>query len=353
MVSIEFDFLALMWYTCSDRGHKVNAHTEEANLGIIESLSAGYRFLSRRLDLLLIPIVLDLFLWVAPRVSVAPLFDRVAHFYNEAASTADLPEEMATLAQQMATALSETGAASNLLNLLLWLSRPLLHLPSLLHVVEPQRSSAPIEVDGLAQMVGSGLFLTLLGLAIGVVFMMLLARHLPIGAAAKSWAWEELPGLALRNWFKVMAFVALLVIALLALFAPVSIAVTLLALVAPGLTTILAFLFGGFIMVLLLYLYFVPVGMIMDGLRLFNAIGQSFRLVRDNFWATLGLLLLSDLISLGFSVMLARLVDFQAVAALAAILVNAFIGTGLALGFMIFYRSRVLRMQGEQYDVEL
>lgn len=322
-------------------------------MGIIDSLSAGYRFLSRRWDLLLIPVLLDLFLWLTPRVSVAPLFDRLARFYSETAAMSDLPSEMTELAQQMATALAEAGATSNLLNLLLWLSRPLLHLPSLLHVVEPPRTSQPFEINGVGQMVGGGLFFTLLGLAVGVVYVMLLARHLPIGAAAKSWTWEELPGLALRNLLKVVTFVGLLMIALLALFAPVSIGVTLLALIAPGLTTLLAFLFGGFIMVLLVYLYFVPIGMIMDDLRLFNAIGQSFRLVRQNFWATLGLLVLSDLISLGFSVILSRLVDFQGVATVAAILVNAFIGTGLALGFMIFYRSRVLRMQGEQLSVEL
>ena len=59
-------------------------------MSIIDSLSAGYRFLTRRLDLLFLPILLDLILWLAPGLSVAPLFERAAHFYQEVSATPGL-----------------------------------------------------------------------------------------------------------------------------------------------------------------------------------------------------------------------------------------------------------------------
>ena len=57
-------------------------------MGIIDSLSAGYRFMTRKLGLILIPVALDLLLWWLPRFSVAPLFQQAAQFYSDAAARA-------------------------------------------------------------------------------------------------------------------------------------------------------------------------------------------------------------------------------------------------------------------------
>lgn len=325
----------------------------EAVLSIIDSLSAGYRLLARRLELILIPVLLDLLLWFMPRLSVAPLFERVAQFYTEAANLSELPTEMATMAHDVATMLNEAGARSNLFNLLFWVSGSLLHLPSLLYGVEPPHVTTTQEVGTLASALGLGALLVLAGIAIGVVYLTLLARGLPIGAATKSWPWAEWPRLIMHRSLQIVAFLVLLALALLVLFVPVSIGMTLLALLAPGLTTLLAFAFGGLVLVLFFYLYFVPAGLILDGLRLPRAVVQSFRLVRTNFWATVGLVLLTELISIGFGVILSRLVAYQPLGTLTAIVAHAFIGSGLALAFLIFYRTRLLLAQGEQVELEL
>lgn len=322
-------------------------------MSVIDSLSAGYRLLARRLELILIPVLLDLLLWLMPRMSVAPLFDRVAQFYAEAANMSELPDEMAAAMQDAATVFSTVGANLNLFNLLLWGGGSLLHLPSLLYQVEPPRMAEPQELDLLSSACGLGALLIVAGIAIGVLYMTLLARRLPIGAAAKSWSWGEWPGLILRHSLQILAFLLLLVLAVLALFVPMSIGGTLVGLVAPGLVTLLAFVFGGMLLVLLFYLYFVPAGLILDDLRLSRAVVQSFRLVRANFWATVGLFLLSELISVGFGIILGRLVAYQPLGTLTAIVVHAFIGSGLALAFLIFYRTRVLLAQGEQVELEL
>jgi hypothetical protein len=322
-------------------------------VSIIESLSAGYRFLLQRLELLLIPILLDLLLWFLPHLSIGPLFEQAAGFYQEAAARAEMPGEMTTMAQQVASVLHEAGQNSNLLNLLFWVSGSLFHLPSLLYVVDTPRTIDPIVLTNLGETVGWGMLILFIGIAIGVLYLMLLTRHLPIGAGSKSWSWRQLPRSMARHWLQMILFLVLTVLFLIVVFVPISLAIAFLSLVSSGLTALLAFIFGGLTLVLFLYLYFVPAGLIMDELHLPRAIGQSFRLVRDNFWATLGLILLSDVISLGFSTILARLVSYQPFGTLTAIIVNAFIGSGLALGFLIFYRSRILLAQGEPVNVEL
>ncbi len=320
-------------------------------MGIIDSLSAGYRLLSRRLELLLIPLVLDLFLWLTPRLSVAPLFERLASFYTDTATLAELPSEMSLMAQQVAELLSEAGSSSNLLTLLVRLSGSLLHLPSLLLAVRVPDVGRTYEIANTTTVFALGGGLTLLGLVIGTLYLLLLARQLPIGAASKTWRWRELPRLTVTYTLRVLVFALLLGLLIVALLVPISIGMALVALVVPGAVPIVAVLFSALLPILWLYLYFVPIGLIVDDLRLPKGIAQSFRLVRDNFWATLGFILLSALISLGFSLILSSLVGYQPLGPVIAMVLNAFIGGGLALGLMVFYRSRILLAQGEQLQV--
>jgi hypothetical protein len=315
---------------------------------VIDSLSAGYRFLIKRLDLVLIPVLLDLFLWRAPRLSIAPILDRLARFQRLAVASPEVPGDIAVLAEQSSAILQELGKQSNLFNLLLSTSGWLLHLPSLLYGTASLSSTRVYDLANGFTVVGLTVLLTLVGIAVGVLYINLLARHLPIGAGPKAPSWQQLVRLILRHYLWVVFFLLLVVCGILVLLVPMSIGMTLMTLIYPGLASVLGFLFGGLLMVLFLYLYFVPVGLIMDNLDLWGAVVQSFRLVRDNFWGALGLIFLSDLISLGFALILERVVVYQPVGTLAAILANAFVGSGLALGLLVFYRSRVLLAQGQQ-----
>lgn len=319
---------------------------DESILSIIDSLSAGYRFLTRHLELILIPIVLDLILWLAPRLSAAPLFEQAADFYREASAMSGLTGELVEMSEQAAELLAGVGESSNLLDLLLWLSNSLLHLPSLLFVMPPL-NNAVRNVTSLFTAFALASLFSILGIAIGVTYLKLLARRLPIGAGAKNLSWRAFPASVLRHSLQVLLFVFIFVAVLLALMIPVSFGVALFSLLLPGLSPIFVFLLGGLVMVMVLYLYFVPAGLILDDLRLPTAVMQSFRLVRDNFWATIGLILLSQLISLGFTLILGRFAVYQPFGTLVAIILHAYIGTGLVMGLLIFYRSRILLAQGE------
>ncbi len=47
----------------------------EKPLGVIDSLSLGFSFIIRYPWLLLLPLLLDVFLWRGPRISLSPLLD--------------------------------------------------------------------------------------------------------------------------------------------------------------------------------------------------------------------------------------------------------------------------------------
>jgi hypothetical protein len=114
-------------------------------------------------------------------------------------------------------------------------------------------------------------------------------------------------------------------------------------LASPAVGSAVAAVAGALTLVVLFYLYFVTAALIMDNVPLNVAIVRSLRLVQENFWSTLGFILLSNLIGLGIALLLVQLANLAFWAALLAIIVNAYIGTGLTMALLVFYRSRFLK----------
>jgi hypothetical protein len=312
-------------------------------LGVIDSLSAGYRFVGKRLELLLAPILLDLLFWIGPRLSIAPLLQRAATFYTEASAVEGMPADMAQMSSQMATLLSESGKNSNLLAVLA--NSSLLHVPSLLAAIGPLNERAVIEVQSplaaFLLFVGFGL----LGVLVGVVYMNMLARTLPIGDAPKPTSFGAFVGMVLRHWLIVLLYVALVVVALIIGSIPVTLATALLSLISPFIGSLIFVLLSGTILVLFFYLYFVTAAVVVDNLPAHRAIVQSFVLVRNNFWATLGFVLLYNVITLGFAFIMASLAAMTPWGTLVAILLYAYIGSGLTMALLVFYRTRILKQE--------
>jgi hypothetical protein len=148
----------------------------------------------------------------------------------------------------------------------------------------------------------------------------------------------------LRHWLMILAYIALLIVVLVAASVPALLAVGVLSLVSPTLSSILVVLLSGALLVLFFYLYFVTAAIVLDNLPAHLAVAQSFTVVRNNFWATLGFVVLYNVIAGGIALALSRLTAWTPVGILVAILVNAYIGAGLTMALLVFYRTRVLRM---------
>lgn len=320
-------------------------------MGVIESLSAGYRLVGYRIYLLVVPVALDLILWLAPRLSVETLFDRLAAFYTSVSQTGELSGDMLTLTQQAATLIEQAGRGSNLLHMLV--SSSLLHVPSLIITLEPVADAHIYDITNPVLVLGLFGGFALLSLLFGVLYLGMLARYLPIGQGEKGDSLRQFVYLSGRRWLLTLLYTFLVGFAFFAVYTPAILGISLIMLLLPALGSGLIFLLGGLTFVVYFYLYFAIIGFVVDDLSIFDAVVRSMRLVRHNFWSTLGFIVLLNLISIGFSLLLGSVAAQQPYGTVMAIVINAYIGTGLAMSILVFYRTRLLQLEGHKDAVEI
>jgi hypothetical protein len=270
---------------------------------------------------------------------VAPLFNNFAVAYGALAGSEGVTPDIAQMVDQLSASIREAGAGSNLLNGLV--SSALLHVPSLPFVPD-WTPGGVIAIGTVGEAVVWWLLFGLLGLLIGVIYLTLLARRLPIGGMAG--ARPPMVAVAVfRHWLQVCGFVVLVALGLTLIYLPISFVVGMIMLFSPAFGSAVAALAGAVTLIVFFYLYFVTAALVMDNVPLTAAIGRSLRLVQENFWPTLGFILLSNLITLGIALLLVQLASIALWSALAAIVINAYIGTGLSLALLVFYRSRLIK----------
>ena len=72
-------------------------------LGIIDTISAGFGMVNKRLWLIIIPILLDVVLWLGPRISIAPLVNRALDGYHRllVESSSQIPSQDQLTSEQI------------------------------------------------------------------------------------------------------------------------------------------------------------------------------------------------------------------------------------------------------------
>ncbi len=268
----------------------------------------------------------------------------LAGWYRQMSATEGVPPDVAMMTQQVAEGVESFGEGFNLLSSLV--STTLLHMPSLLIGGGQASSLAPIEVTTPVEALVFWALFSLVGLLLGVVYLGLLARSLPIGGLS-GLPMREFAAGVLRQWLRVIAFVLLVTLLLMMVFIPLSVVISLFALFSPAIGSFLAAASGGLSLIIFFYLYFATAGIVMDNLPALEAIKRSIQVVRLNFFATLGFFVLSTLIGLGISLLLLRMADMALWIVTPAVLLNAYVGTGLAMALLIFYRTRYISGEAE------
>lgn len=317
-------------------------------LGIIDSLSAGFRFVGARVELLLIPILLDLVLWLAPRFSIAPLLQSVEEQALASATAPGATPDLLALTEEMVRTLDLAADRFNMLSALA--NQSLLHVPSLIATLSVDSGLQSVRTVSDMGIFAIGLILlTLAGIWIGVLYLNMLARRLPLGEGSKTLTLSEFLESVFRHWLWLIVFVLGLGVALLLLSIPVFAILLIMMAISPSLASGAVVMMTGAVLALLFYMYFVVVGLVLDNLSLPSAVWRSMLLVRYNFWPTIGFIVLTFVISSGFYqvwMLLVQTVPNPAVLAI-AVLGNAYIGTGLAMALLVFYRTRLLRTAEE------
>lgn len=299
----------------------------------------------------MLPLLLDLFLWFTPRLGIEPLMARVVDFYRElGAGVGDIGGGLSSTTAQMTEMLAAMGPSFNLFEFLV--NRTLYHVPSLLVTVPMLKSlhdSIQIESISMAGILALGF--GLLGILIGVIYMNLLARALPLGEGHKTVSTSQFLVQLIRHWLRTLLFVVGLFLLLIIIYIPATIGMTLLMLLSPALGSGAIVLMSGLSIVVFFYLYFVTVGLVLDDLPIAQAVIRSVMLVRHNFWTTLGFILVTSLISMGMGLLLSEIAVSNPIGTLIAAMINAFLGTGMALALLVFYRTRLLALAGQPTTV--
>ncbi len=327
--------------------------SERATLGLIDTLSLAFVTVAQQAWLLLLPLGFDVLLWRGARISLAPLFGRMASLFALPPEVAGQEAELAAQARFLRESLLEAGQYFNALSLLVV---RVLGMPSLLADVPslggPYLFQATVPNPWAA--------LALLG-AFGILGVFVTSLWLEfLGRVTRRVAPSGVPGGGrplvsgtVRTAVRLLVLIIALVGVAIALTVPISSALALLTLVSPGValvfSSLVSFMLLGVSFWLAIHLYFVVEAIVLNDDGVVRAVINSFRVVRQNFWSALGLIGLIFLLGQGFHFIWLRLAQ-TVPGLLAAMLGNAFLGTGLTLAAFVFYNERFqrIRVQAEK-----
>ncbi|MEE9617614.1 MAG: hypothetical protein V3T90_11515 [Anaerolineae bacterium] len=313
---------------------------EEATgpLGVIGCLAAGFEMLGRNLWLVVLPVLLDLLLWLGPRFSIVPLL----HWFVALLMSQPTPDP--ATAHQVAQAvqlLEQFGEQFNLLSLLSGL--PLLNVPSLLTrqtsvTVSPLGEPHVLLVASVLALLAWVVVLVPIGLVLGTLYLSSLAHRVrAMRSSDEQGADQAIGAVKLVRVFLFVAGVLMVGTVLVPLW-------LLLAGAAAAIWPLLGFLVWalgvGVMGYLALHLLFVVHGVLLGGRGLLQAIWESVVLIHTQLPSIVGLLMLVLVIyeGLGF---VWSLPSGDSWSLLVGILGNACIATGLTAATFVFYQERL------------
>ncbi len=296
--------------------------------GVIDTIGLAFAALSYRPYLIVIPVLLDLYLWIGVRLSARPLADLV-----EQRLLSGQPNNPAALESVRAF-----GQQFDVFSLLT------LTTPTLItDTTQVASFGGPNpSINGLAWwMIPLLMFvLALVGIGIGMLYLTLIGYMV----RGERLSISGLVPRTLRNVLRMYGFILVVLGIILLVALPVligggivsqSLGVNLMPMLAMLLT--LAAIWGVFV------LFFAQDAIVVSEAAPAQAIRLSYRVVRKNFWPALVFVGAYVLIRTGMPVALQVLTGAWWGVPL-AVIVNAYIATGLVAAGMIFYRDRVQRL---------
>jgi len=297
-------------------------------IGVLPSLVTGFDRVAARPLLLVPPIVLDLLLWLGPRLRITGLTARVAEaLVLPTGADASFVEQ----AQALREALADFGARFNALAALSSLP---VGIPSLMAARMPEGSplGAPpgSQLSTMLALVAVGIALTLLGMGLGSQYHIWAARQVAPP--------RELVGLA-PGWGRVAVLSLALYLGAFGLLVATGFAATLAAWLAPWAGLLVVFMALSLVFWVAVYLMFTPHGIVRYRLGVLRSILESVQVVRWNLVGTATFLA----IAFGATWLTGWVWSLPAEDtwfALLAVVGHAFVSATLLVGSYAFYQSR-------------
>lgn len=308
---------------------------ERKGIGTIDALTAGFTLVARRFWILLIPAALNVFLWMGPRLSVAPLAQQLADMLQTSAALSS--GQYGDAIKEASQMLAQWGDSTNLFALLA-VAMPYLGVVSRGAVVGTL-ANWPLAIVAAASLLAVGTYLA-------VTYLTLIARQVRRDGSTVRAFFAR----ATVNWLRLVALGGLLLGVALVLLVPAAMLTGVVGLLSVGGAMVLASLTAwGAVLAgiwLYFYLFFVTDAIVLDGAALRLAVARSLAIVRRNTGASMVLVLATMLLTAGLGVIWDAIGGTVAGVAV-GIIANAYVGSALVAASLIFYASRWRALERE------
>ncbi|GAB4505445.1 MAG: hypothetical protein Fur0043_24400 [Anaerolineales bacterium] len=306
--------------------------------GIVGSLKAGFDTIASNVVVILLPLALDLWLWLGPHLRVERLFKTLFDEMAQYSATNGLPATEIGTTPEMYTALLGELSKFNLMSLLRTFPVGVFSLMSGKMPTEtPFGSATMVYVDSPLALAGWTFLLTLAGWVLGGVFF----RWVSFVVADPS------KPTALRLGYCVTQTVLFSTLWLLLIFLlgiPLSMALAVLLLISPALAQGLVLIVGLLSMWLVVPLFFTPHGIFLRQENMLTSIYTSLRMARFTLPTSSLFVLTVFLIAYGLDY-LWNIPAANSWMALVGIAGHAFITTSLLAASFIYYRDMQVWLQ--------
>lgn len=313
---------------------------------MIDTLSAGLSVMARHVWLLILPIAIDLFLWLAPPLAIGKtLLQTALPPLNIQSLLAGSPDpEIATQAQTMYDGFSQQLALTNFWG---WVVPSGLFLPSVMVGAGSTPTDVFWSLDTPLTFFSAFIGLTLLGVLANVSWLHAIAFAITQNAAMLK------TSAILRSFLNVIGLGLLILLIVVGTIFAASLFLAVITLLLPGLGGILSTLILLFAVWWVVWigvqLYFTIAALIMERQGVFAAPNASATLLRrhpDNpHWRSgYGFIFISVILSWGFAFIWQSLMP-NPVGRLVGIVGNAALGTGITAAMMLFYYQRTHPIQ--------
>lgn len=299
---------------------------------IWNTLAAGFELTTRHMWLLVLPVLLDVFLWLGPRLSFGPLVGQLLD---------QLPVDAALMDPRPMLDLISTRT-----NMFTYLSVSGLGVPALMTGLTPEQTPTTpllVELDSWGTWLLLLVGLTVVGLLLAAIYFTLIAtavlrieeepmdRNAATVGAVLQWIG--------RTWLRFGALALLAIALFLLILLPISLLGAFVALLSQVLGTFVLLAAPVIMLWVIIFLSYSPQGMVLNRKSFFPSLADSVRLFQTNLMPALSLLLVVVVVRQLLSWLLLS-ADDGSWLTLVSILGHAFVSTALVAAMLIFFRDR-------------
>lgn len=302
--------------------------------GVIGSLKAGFEAVSSHVTLILIPFVVDLFLWLGPRLSISDVMGPVYQaIFDQVRRGLTSPEEIKQL--MVFQELFNDGLQRfNLVSMITRLQTFPIGISSLLAKNMPVEN--PIGAQNITQvpsalgLIGSMFLLVLTGLVMGALYFRWVSGSALGGRSAYISIRRAIAQTLLLSfvWFLFLVMISV----------PILLILTLLTMINTALASAAVFVLVLVALTLIVPLFFTPHGIFVRRQNAFSSIYSSFRMVRFTLPTSVMFVFSTFILTTGLNY-LWSVPDSDSWMTLVGIAGHAFITTALLAASFVYYRD--------------